>query len=171
MNVQEIRTASGTHRLPAAAPPPPVQDLLRAAVLAASGNGDAIEAALVRAAEEAGVDVEDERLFNPRLDTLQGGGTPVVATLHLHVAEGQAIYLHGAPEPVVERCVGWAGSDWPLDREAVLAEVLEMTSAGLRVVAVAGRVPTRPLPRLTPEEVADGCLLYGLVGVVPSAIA
>jgi magnesium-transporting ATPase (P-type) len=172
MTVQETRTVQGRYRPGAGARPAAVAALLRAAVLCSGGDlaeallgGEANDEALVRAAEAAGVEVEEERLFNPRLDTLPAApNRPLLATLHLNAYLGQAIYLRGTPEVVVERCGSWA-SGAPLDRASVLREVLEMAASGMRVLAVAERVPGRALPRLTEAEVAEGCALYGLVGL------
>lgn len=145
------------------------RDLLRAAVLCvpepAPPGGDPAEAALEAAAEQAGVEVDDERLFNPRLDTLPPGpGRPLLATLHIHAEAGQAIYLRGASAAVVARCGSWLGGG-ALDAEAVQREAAAMAAAGLRVLAVALRIPDGPVARLTTAEVEDGCALYGLVGL------
>jgi magnesium-transporting ATPase (P-type) len=172
MTVQETRTVQGRYRPGAGARPASVAALLRAAVLCSGDDGaepapgdEASDDALARAAEAAGVPVEEERLFNPRLDALPAAPhRPLFATLHLNAYLGQAIYLRGTPEAVVERCGSWAGGA-PLDRASVLREVLEMAAAGMRVLAVAERVPRRAIPRLTDAEVAEGCALYGLVGL------
>jgi calcium-translocating P-type ATPase len=172
MTVEEVRDATG-------APAPPAPDLALALARCATadlaaGTGDPTELALLRLAEQAGVDVgvgtrDGERralyAFDARRRTM--------ATLD-PVGDGLRIHLKGAPEVVVPRCgLGLAAG------AAVEVAIDAMTGRGLRVLAVAARdLPAAgPVPDREAVE-GDGLRLLGLVGLldpprpeVPAAVA
>jgi Ca2+-transporting ATPase len=161
-----------------ATPPSPlVNELLRAAVLASDARvlldrdgrwrveGDPTEGALVVAAEKANLDRAELNRLHPRvheitftserrrMTTLHDGGDALVA------------YSKGAVDAILPDCIAWArdGHDTPLTatgRETVLRFERELASAGLRVLAIARRLPT---------AVADAerqMTLLGLVGMM-----
>ena len=161
-----------------AAPPPRlVTELLRGAVLASDARvlldrdgrwrveGDPTEGALVVAAEKAGLDQAELNRLHPRVHEITfTSERRRMTTLH---AEGDALlaYSKGAVDAVLPDCIAWArdGQDTPLPadgRDAVLRFEREMASAGLRVLAIARKLPT---------AVADAeqkMTLLGLVGMM-----
>jgi magnesium-transporting ATPase (P-type) len=121
--------------------PRDVRELLLAGVLCSDATleprgtigravvGDPTEAALLVAAEKAGLDPEGERAAHPRLDALPfSSERQSMDTLH---ADGRH-YVKGAPEVVLARCA-------PDQRAAAQAEVEALAAAGRRVLAFAGR--------------------------------
>ncbi|WP_309135109.1 HAD-IC family P-type ATPase [Cellulomonas sp.] len=204
MTARTVVTAAGTYDVeglgyePAgrvtrdgAAAPLAVHDDLRALVEAAALCNDArvvaddaghwrvvgqpTEGALRTLALKAGADVEAaERLaalpfesankFSATLDRLPGG------TLRLHVV--------GAPDRLLERAVAQRGQDGrpvPLDVARWEATVDALGGQGLRVLAVAYRDADSPAAQVTVDDVAEGLVLLGVVGIVdpprPEAVA
>ena len=159
-------------------PPSEVVELLRAAALCNdarllrlegkgfSTTGDPTEGALVVAAEKIGLDTEALRRDYPRRDAIPFESEhKYMATLHDRPSDGQVILLKGAPEVVVGRCDrGVDGA--PLDRAEVLARVEAMASHGMRVLAVAKRVPEGSTDDLRDQDVAGGLVLLGLEGMI-----
>jgi calcium-translocating P-type ATPase len=118
--------------------------LLRAAVLCSDGTGPT-ELALLDAAERAGIDAGAERARAPRLDAVPfDSERKFMATVH----EGGVVYMKGAPEVVLERCVTVDGAAEAVD---ALAE------RGMRVLAVAEGRDT---------ELDGGFRLLGLAALV-----
>jgi Ca2+-transporting ATPase len=203
MTVQALWTATGAYRLTGigyapegelhdrqgeavAALPGAVEELLAAgalcndAVLQRQGGGwqvtgDPTEGALVVAAGKLGLDAEDLRARCRRLDAIPfESERQFMATLHEDGDGGQAIYVKGAPEVVLQRCTDWTAIGKEKAEEA-MAAVAEIAAQGMRVLAFAARRPDRRLDRLDDEEVAGGLRLLGLQGMIdpprPEAIA
>ncbi len=134
-------------------------------------TGDPTEAALVVAAEKAGIAVDEARHRSPRVDTIPFESEHrFMATLHRGVDGNDRVFLKGAPESVVSRC--GAGPD-PLDDAEVHAVVERFAEEGLRVLAIAEREHVGET--LSPEDVAEGLRLLGLVAMIdpprPESIA
>ena len=161
---------------PTDAPPEDVICLLRAGVLcneasllAGSGQdgagrwrltGDPTEGALLVAAEKVGLGVADVRTRRPRLDAIPfESEQQFMATLHADGPENRDLFLKGAPEVVLRRCVPETGGD------AVLAEVERMARQGMRVLAVAHK-DAPGATALQAEDVEDGFTLLGLQGMI-----
>jgi Ca2+-transporting ATPase len=114
--------------------------LCNTATLSASdeqtGVGDPLEIALLRYATDRGVRVGECRSKYPKLDEHPfSSATQYMATLHREEADGPSnrVYVKGAPEVVLERCVGLsAAEDWQ-ERAATAS------AAGLKVLAIADR--------------------------------
>ena len=71
---------------------------------------------------------------------------PYMATLHGDSDGGRGVYMKGAVERLLERCVTAArqdGHEIPVDRERIHRETETLASQGLRVLAFA-RKPSRP---------------------------
>ncbi|UQA59727.1 cation-translocating P-type ATPase [Polyangium aurulentum] len=159
-------------------PPAEVTELLRAAALcndarllrregkACSTTGDPTEGALVVAAEKIGLDTEALRRDYPRRDAIPFESEhKYMATLHEHPSGGQVILLKGAPEVVIGRCDRHADGA-PLDRAQVLSRVETMASNGMRVLAVAQRVPEESIDDLLDRHLEGGLVLLGLEGMI-----
>jgi magnesium-transporting ATPase (P-type) len=135
--------------------------------------GDPTEAALVVAAEKAGVQVEAERRRHGRLDTVPfESENQLMATLHEQPDGERRVIVKGAPEVVLNRCgVGPDG----VDHAAFHAEVDRMASAGMRVLGLAERTWDGPGHQLLIDDVAGGLRFLGLIGMIdpprPEAVA
>jgi Ca2+-transporting ATPase len=122
--------------------------------------GEPTERALVRAAADAGIDVAERRANTPRRDERPfSSERRRMATVH-----DDAVYVKGAPETVLDRCVSvrTAEGSVPLSerhRERVETALSAMTADALRVLAVATKTPDGgdPETELT---------LLGLVGLL-----
>lgn len=133
-------------------------------------QGDPTEGALVTLALKVGLDQAFERESLPRTDVIPFDAEHrFMATLH-HDHAGQAfVFLKGAPEAVLARCVtqqnaqgqtvGLASDFWLWQNEMMAGE-------GLRVLATACKaVPVDKL-ELFFDDVACGFSLLGLVGII-----
>ncbi|WP_214370755.1 cation-translocating P-type ATPase [Pseudonocardia sp. H11422] len=182
MSVHEVRDGSGAPVDRARAGDLAVAVARCSTADARTGTGDPTELALLEFARASGVPVDPQRrdanrvrlyAFDPRRK-LMSTVDQVDGTTRLHTK--------GAPETLIPRCaaVATAGADVPLtpDRRTVLgAAVEDMTGRGLRVLAVARREVTRPLPG-DRDRAETGLHLLGLVGLldpprpeVPAAVA
>ena len=139
----------------AATPPASVRELLRAAVLASDARvrsdaagrriveGDPTEAALVVAAEKAGLDRDSLDQAEPRVHEIAfTSERRRMTTLHRSDDDTLAAYSKGAVDAVLGDCTlrEREGRDEPLapaDRSAILDLERELTSLGLRVLGVA----------------------------------
>ncbi|WP_434347384.1 cation-translocating P-type ATPase [Myxococcus virescens] len=159
---------------PLEAPPPDVCELLLAGVLCNDAalqprdgqwdmTGDPTEAALLVAAEKAGMHVDDARQAHPRVDAIPfESENQFMATLHDDGKGGRRILLKGAPEVVLRRCALEDGCS----SNTVLAEVDGLARQGMRVLAVASREVTVSHVALRMEDVEGGLRLLGLEGMI-----
>jgi len=170
----------GEFRKDGAVKPPStcVLELLRAAVLASDARvlldqdgrwrveGDPTEGSIVVAAEKAGLDHAEVNRLHPRVHELTfTSERRRMTTLHEASAGSLLACSKGAVDAILPDCIAWAsdGHDAPLGsdgREAVLRVEREMASAGLRVLAIARKLPA---------AVADAerrMTLLGLVGMM-----
>ncbi len=175
-----FRTGQGA----SGAAPADVMSLLRDAALCSDATlhrsadqwtiaGDPTEAALVVAAEKAGVAVEDARRRHARLDTVPfESENQFMATLHASPDGDRRAIVKGAPEVVLRRC-----GDGPdgIDHAAMHAQVERMASAGMRVLALGVKGWERPGAELYSDDVASGLRFLGLIGMIdpprPEAVA
>ncbi|MCS6802222.1 MAG: HAD-IC family P-type ATPase [Chloroflexota bacterium] len=201
MMVQHLWAPSGHYRLTgtgyapegallhndqSVAPPDDVAELARAGALCSDSTvqqkdgkwvitGDPTEAALEVAARKILGDVAALRRDWPRLDAIPfESERKFMATLHATPSGGQVIYLKGAPEVVLQRAAR-DGAGAPLDAAQIAAQVEALAAQGLRVLALAAKVPAAPLAALSEEDVAGGFVFLGLQGLIdpprPEAIA
>jgi len=136
-------------------------------------TGDPTEAALVVAAEKAGVRVEEARAEHLRRDAIPfESENQFMATLHDTPDGAQRVIVKGAPEVVLARC-----GDGPdgIDPAALHAEVDRMAAGGMRVLALAEKPWRAGHRELHLDDVAGGLRFLGLVGMIdpprPEAIA
>ncbi|MDP1580632.1 MAG: HAD-IC family P-type ATPase [Candidatus Didemnitutus sp.] len=132
-------------------------------------EGDPTEAALIVAAQKAGLESKETSERLPRADVIPFESEHMfMATLHRAAAD-QVIYKKGSVERLLERCdkvLDAAGQESPLDAGAVNRAVDEMTAQGLRVLAFARRRAPADLAKLTHDDVAGGLTLLGLQGMI-----
>ena len=141
-------------------------------------EGDPTEAALIVAAEKAGLLHADAQREAERLDAIPfESEDQFMATLH-RARDGHIIYKKGALERVLGRCatmLARAGSEAAIDREKIRAAADTMAAKGLRVLAFARRNLRADHRELGHEHVARGLTFLGLQGMLdpprPEAIA
>ena len=130
-------------------------------------EGDPTEVALISAAVKAGLLQEKIEQDYPRVDTLPFESQhQYMATLHESVAKGESvIYIKGSVESVLSRCqdaYGENGASQALDQEGIHRQVHEMAARGLRVLALARKVPAAPSQSVTHSDVSNGLTFLGL---------
>jgi len=141
-------------------------------------QGDPTEAALLVAAEKAGLLHADTHHASPRLDMIPFESEHMFrATLH-DARAGRVIYKIGAVERLLDRstdALGAGGELLPLDKAAVHRAVEQMGVGGLRVLAFARRHTEANHTKLEHAHVAGGLTFLGLQGMIdpprPEAIA
>jgi len=151
--------------------PAPLHDLLAIAILcndsairfehnAWSVAGDPTEAALVVAAEKAGLSSQELRNRHVRLDVVPfESESKFMATLNTFDGENR-ILLKGAPETVLERCsLNEAESRRTNDAMATYAR------QGMRVIALAQKKSATAL-QVQPEDVRGDLLFAGLLCMI-----
>ncbi|MFP4115033.1 MAG: cation-translocating P-type ATPase [Spirochaetales bacterium] len=128
-------------------------------VEAGTAVGDPLEVALVRDAEEAGLDFETLRDEEPEVQEIAFDSSLMeMATIHKTGDEHFAA-VKGAPERVLDQCRD-------VDRERWVEIADRMSEDGLRVLAVARRsIEVSEERRLEPDDVYADLELLGLVGL------
>jgi Ca2+-transporting ATPase len=124
-------------------------------------QGDPTEAALILAAQKAGLTQTEWRERHPRLDVIPFESEhQYLATLHGSEADGaNVIFMKGSVEQLIERCASVLQADsleTELDKEASHRTANEMAAQGLRVLAFARRLVPPEQRRLAHTEVAGG---------------
>jgi len=115
-------------------------------------RGDTMEAALVTLARRLGIDVDADRSDHPPVRTFPFD--PRRRRMSV-VVDGELL-VKGAPDSIAPRCVRGA--------EAVDDALADLTSRGLRVLAIARRSVDGPLPD-QPDDAEVDLDLLGLVGL------
>jgi Ca2+-transporting ATPase len=128
-------------------------------------TGDPTEAALVVAAEKAGIEVATARAEHPRRDAIPfESENQFMATLNALPDGGLRLIVKGAPEVVAARSVASADGG-PLDADAIHREVEAMAEGGMRVLGFAVREWTGDPGELELDDAA-GLTFAGLVGMI-----
>ena len=130
--------------------------------------GDPLDAALLRAAQQAGLDTaavrrENELMIEFTFDNLRKRMSSVYRQEDQHWAVAK-----GAPESVLASCTYlMEGQETrPMtasSQQDILDRVAEMAADGLRVIALAER--TLPAEKLTQEQVESNMTFVGLIGL------
>jgi len=132
-------------------------------------QGDPTEAALIVAAEKAGLKHEETHRESPRVDMIPFESEHMFrATLH-EVEDERVIYQVGALERLLDRCADALGADNAtaiLDKAAVLQHADAMASRGLRVLAMTRRQVDKAHDKLEHPHVAGALTFLGLQGMI-----
>lgn len=131
-------------------------------------QGDPTEAALIVAAQKAGLTETEMNGRLPRIETIPFESEyQYMATLHGTSEEPKIIYIKGSVEALIERCthvLDEAGRLTPLDKESELIHAESMAARGLRVLAFARREMPDSHDSLEHGHVADELTFLGLQG-------
>jgi len=131
-------------------------------------QGDPTEAALIVAAQKAGLSEGEMSARLPRIETIPFESEyRYMATLHGPDDAPKIIYIKGAAEAILERCthaLSEAGQRGPLDKALVLRNADQMAARGLRVLAFARREMPSAQSSLEHEHVAGELSFLGLQG-------
>ncbi len=131
-------------------------------------EGDPTEGALLTLTHKTGLDPVAEQERFHRVDSIPFESEHrFMATLH-HDHHGHGvIYIKGAPERVRAMCANEQGAEGPqpLRLNYWQRRVEELAAAGQRVLAVAFRPTSETRCELTFEDVEDGLILLGLLGI------
>jgi P-type Ca2+ transporter type 2C len=131
-------------------------------------NGSATEAALVRAAVRAGVDVMATRARHPRHATMQrADDRRYMVTVHRAAADRNLVVMKGDPNEVLALC-RWRLHNGVVtrleadDRHAIDGENLAMANGALRVLGIAYRLTNAEDPG---TRIENDFIWTGLVGM------
>jgi cation-transporting ATPase F len=131
-------------------------------------QGDPTEAALIVAAQKAGVVDKDLSRRLPRIETIPFESEyRYMATLHGADNQPKIIYIKGAVEALLGKCTHALDEDGgfvPLDEALVLRQAEAMATRGLRVLAFARREMPQQHFGLEHEHVAGELTFLGLQG-------
>ncbi|CEA08099.1 Calcium-transporting ATPase 1 [Arthrobacter saudimassiliensis] len=138
-------------------------------------TGDPTEGALAVLAEKGGIDVAGARASHPRVAEVPfDSDYKFMATFNRSERSGRVhCNVKGAPGVVLERAAFLLTDDGavpmtPEDRERIRADVDSLAQAGLRTMAVAGRVLHGPPPGSAEALFAEAAdlVLYAVVGIM-----
>ena len=156
---------------------PALAELIRAALLCndaqlhhAHGEweliGDPTEGALVVMAHKAGLQPSHELEQTPRMDTLPfDSNKKYMATLHHNHNQQVFMYIKGAPEVLLPRCLNQIdGSPFmPADWEKIIATI---AAQGQRTLAIARKTMSSDCQQLNERDAEQGFELLGIVGII-----
>lgn len=128
-------------------------------------DGDPTEGALIVSAMKAGLAVEEEKEKYRQLAIIPfESERGYMATVHRYRGK-KYIFVKGAPEKVIDMCVGtFDGGN--LDRKEAAAVAAEYALEGLRVLAFACREAPADLEKLSRHEAETGLMFAGLQGMM-----
>lgn len=135
---------------------------------APQAQGDPTEAALVVYAARDGIDQLRLEQEQPRRDEVPfDSKRKRMSTLHPRPGGGWRLYVKGAPDVLLERCVnGPNGPLSPGDRGRIVAANEEMARQALRVMAVAFRDLDKAPPSLEGQDWEQQLTFLGLFGLM-----
>ena len=133
-------------------------------------EGDPMEGALQALAHRAGARVDHLTELSPRQDLIPfDAAHRFMATLNADAAHGAMIHLKGAPEEVLALCSGQVAADGTpalLDTTHWQNAIARFAAEGERTLAFA----VKPMPHgahaIAHEDLRDGLLLAGIVGLI-----
>ncbi|MDG5766902.1 cation-transporting P-type ATPase [Balneolales bacterium ANBcel1] len=127
-------------------------------------EGDPTDGALVTLGRKSGLEMEDFK----KLDEIPfESDHKYMATLHEYEGE-RVILIKGAPERILEMCSSVLTSDGEkeFDREEMQSVIDDIAAKGERVIAAAVQKADGSKSGLEKEDVGDGTVLLGLVGII-----
>jgi len=132
-------------------------------------HGEPTEAALLRAAQEAGWNKAVLEGEMPRLKELPFDSERKLMTTFHRTVEGVIAYTKGSPESLVPQCtriLTSIGEQEAIDQAALLQQAEAMAANGLRVLAIACRSwPALPGSE-QPDELEHNLVFLGLIGLI-----
>lgn len=131
-------------------------------------HGDPTEGALVAMGMKIGLDPDQERRRYPRVDVIPFESEHrFMATLHHDHAGHSFIYLKGAPEVVLEKCLsmGPSDTDAPLDHGYWQKQIATIAERGQRPLAVALKRIPHGKQGLAFKDAQGGYSLLGIFGI------
>ena len=153
-------------------------ELLRAAILCNEAmvnnaadpevHGDPVDTALVKAAQLAGLDLEQARKETPKVNEIPFSSERKMMTT-IHTRDGQQLVLtKGAPGPVLAHCTCCreGAQEYPLADQrcqAIRQQVTELQSQGFYVLGVANKEMTKDEPL---DQVESGMTFLGLLALI-----
>ncbi|WP_162415336.1 cation-transporting P-type ATPase [Cyclobacterium roseum] len=134
-----------------------------------TAEGDPTEAALISAAEKAGITRQQTDLQYPRLDEVPfQSENQYMGSLHRH-EDQTVIFLKGSVESVLryaDRALDKTGEIVPLDFSAVQQAADQMAAEGLRVLAFAFKTSNPDQHQLDHQDLSEGMVFTGLQGMI-----
>ena len=135
-------------------------------------DGDSTECALLVAAARSGFPVQQALAEFKRLEEIPFSSETMCMTVRGRDRQGKDwLYVKGAPDVVVNQCTAFerGGGIVPLTvqlKQDVLAQVREMSSRALRVLALAHEETGSDKPGKPPGARVPGLVLDGLAGII-----
>ena len=134
-------------------------------------QGDPTEGALIVAAAKAGLNAKALQVELPRVDAIPFESEhQYMATLHDQgPGKPRLIYFKGSVESVLQRCADTldsSGRSGTLNKEAIHAQVRDMASRGLRVLAFARKQLPAATATIHHSDVTSGLTFLGLQGMI-----
>jgi magnesium-transporting ATPase (P-type) len=132
-------------------------------------HGDPTDGAMLVLGSKAGLDRDTETAAFPRLDEIPfESENRFMATLHGDGDGHHWIFVKGAPERVLRMCesVRTPAGDAPVNADAWDRRIDEVAADGHRMLALAVKPAPADQQRIDVEDVADGCTLLGVAGLI-----
>ncbi len=128
-------------------------------------DGDPTEGALIVAAIKSGLNPEEEKRHYPQLGIVPfESHRGYMATLHSHGAK-KLIFVKGAPEKLIEMCVGCAKKEEFRTKE-LLHKAHLFAKQGMRVLAMAYKEVSHDIKEITHHDVEEDLIFAGLQGMI-----
>ena len=132
-------------------------------------EGDPMEAAMLTAALKADFTLEELKQFYPRRDVIPfDTAHRFMATLHHDHQGHDFIAVKGAPEKLIELCQiqRTEQGDVEVDQAYWHAQIEKIAAEGQRVLAVATKTVEQHTGELQFEDLDQGLVLLGLIGLI-----